>query len=215
MTAIFEQFRPQTWEQVIGQDKAVRACKALAARGFGGRCIAFVGPSGVGKTSAARLLAAELADPMNVVEVDSQWLTPARIADLEADLSMFGLGAKSGRVIIVNEIHALSASAVRQLLTTLERIPSHCCWIFTTTRAGQELLIEGCDDASPLLSRCLVIELAQRGLAEAFAGMVRANMASIGMDGKPVEWYVRLAKECRNNARMMYERAEYAALAGE
>lgn len=217
MTALYEKFRPCTWEQVVGQSEAVRVCKGLALAGLGGRAVAFQGSSGVGKSTLARLLASEIADPMNVVEVDAQWLTPTRIADLEGSLCMYGLGVKTGRVVICNEYHALSRESVQQFLTTLERIPSHAAWLFTCTNDGAQTLMENIADATPFGSRCLTIKLAQRGLglADAFPAMVRANMGSIGMDGHPIDWYVRLAKDCRNNARMMYERAEYAALAGD
>ena len=51
--------------------------------------------------------------------------------------------------------------AIRELLIMLERIPSYCCWIFTTTKAGQVRLFEDDEagDAAPLLSRCLRVEL--------------------------------------------------------
>lgn len=71
--------------------------------------------------------------------------------------------------VLVNESHGLSAGAIRQLLVVLERIPGHVVWIFTTTRAGQENLFDDQIDAGPLTSRCIVIQLSQKGLCKPFA----------------------------------------------
>jgi hypothetical protein len=89
-----------------------------------------------GKTTIARLIAGELADEMNVEEVDATDLSAARIRDIERESVCKGLGEKPGRANIVNEAHGLNRGAVRQLLTTLERIPPHVVWIFTTTIDG-------------------------------------------------------------------------------
>ena len=83
------------------------------------------------------------------------------------------MGDKTGRAYIVNEAHRLNKAAVRQLLTTLERIPAHVVWVFTTTVEGQGALFEGIDDAHPLLSRCVDLPLARRDLAKRFAKRAR------------------------------------------
>ncbi|MCH7725171.1 MAG: AAA family ATPase [Planctomycetes bacterium] len=133
---LHEHFRPKVWEDVCGQDKAVRKIQALAKRGLAGRAYWISGQSGTGKTTIARLIASEVADEWCVEEVDATGLSAARIAQLERESQTRGLG-KGGRAYIVNESHGLNKAAIRQLLVTLERIPGHVCWIFTTTNDGQ------------------------------------------------------------------------------
>ncbi len=208
MMRLYEKCRPRTLSDVIGQDKAVKTISRFFQSSVGGRCFWISGISGSGKTTLARIIADSIADDLYVEEFDcADQITVSALDKIESDMQYRAFG-KGGKCFIINEAHGLRKASIRRLLGLLERLPDYVCFVFTTTRQGQEALFEDSIDASPLLSRCINIELTNQGLSRAFGEHCWRVATTENLNGKPVESYVRLAAKCKNNCRAMLQEIE-------
>src|SRR5262249_36926655 len=168
-----EQYRPKTWDEVAGQEEVLATINALRRRGLGGRAYVLTGKSGTGKTTIARLIAAEVAGPLATHEENARDVSIGFIREMEDDMRSRVLpsdeGGKTGRAWIFNEIHAFSDAVVTRLLTTLENLPPHVVIVFTTTAKAQKSLFAEFEDAQPFLQRCKRLALSQQALSKPFA----------------------------------------------
>ncbi len=112
----------------------------------------------------------------------------------------YGIGAKHGRAILINEAHTLRTEAIEMLLDVLEPVPPHVVFIATTTKDGQARLFGEEIDAGPLLSRFVPLSLTNQGLAEPFAKRFREIALAEGFD-VPLPKAKRVLQDCRNSMR--------------
>lgn len=208
---LIEKYRPRTWSEVVGQAEALNAIDMLRPRGLGGRAYWISGPPGVGKTTIARLLAAEMADPLFVREMDAGELGAPAVREIAYEVHLMAWG-RGGRAFIVNEAHSLRADVLRSLLTILEDLPEHVATIFTTTTAGEAELFSRSADWQAFLSRCVDLRLNHEppGAVE----LVRRIADREGLGGAPEERWRLLADESRWNIRLMLQQVDSGRMAG-
>jgi DNA polymerase-3 subunit gamma/tau len=147
--------RPQTFDEMVGQDFIVSTLKNSIAQGRIAHAYLFSGPRGVGKTSAARILAKALncdqgptehpcgkcascleiarGNSLDVIEIDGASNTSVNDVREIKDEVLFAPNSNRYKVYIIDEVHMLSNSAFNALLKTIEEPPAYIVFIFATT----------------------------------------------------------------------------------
>jgi len=210
---LYEKYRPKSFDQVIGQSAAVAGIRYVLNRGWGGKAWFIHGPSGAGKTTLARIIAAHGADDWFIEELPmARDISIADLRVMRASMALYATG-KGGRAFIINEAHGMRRDVLEGLLTLLEEMPDSACLIFTTTSAGKDRLFDDCEDAGPLLSRCINVELRTLGLAESFGAECQRIAIAENLDGgHDLAAYVALVQSCKLNMRAALQRIEQGAM---
>jgi len=167
--AIYRKWRPQTFEQVVGQEHVTQTLRNALASGRVGHAYLFAGLRGTGKTTMARLVAKAVnclaedvaARPCNqcsvcltvnegrfldLIEIDAASHTS--VDDVRELRDKVGFRPNEGRykVYIIDEVHRFSGSAFDALLKTIEEPPDHAIFILATTEIHKV--------PATILSRC-------------------------------------------------------------
>lgn len=199
-----EKMRPKTLDEVVGQDKVIATIKGIIEReGLLGQAFWFVGNSGTGKTSTARVLADMVQPYYKLNEIDAMDLNIDTIRKWEemSEQKVFGC---DGWSFIINEAHSLRGQILKRLLTTLETpgMVSNSFWVFTTTPKGHDSLFEDEDEEIPFGSRVQKFDFNGGELTTlAFALAAQKIAKAEDLDGKPLAEYVQLVRKHNFNMR--------------
>ena len=166
--ALYRKWRPQTFDQVVGQSHVTDTLKNQVKAGRLSHSYIFIGTRGTGKTTCARILAKAVncLDPvdgnpcgkcaacvgindgtvLDVVELDAASNNGVDNVRALREEAVFSPAAVKKRVYIIDEVHMLSTSAFNALLKILEEPPEHLMFILATTELQKV--------PATILSRC-------------------------------------------------------------
>ncbi|HUG07878.1 MAG TPA: DNA polymerase III subunit gamma/tau [Acidimicrobiia bacterium] len=155
--ALYRKYRPQTFDDVIGQGHVTTTLAREVADGRVAHAYLFTGPRGTGKTTTARILAKALncenrnadgspcsvcpscvaiaeGNSLDVMELDAASHNSVDdIRDIKLSVTTVASAATSKRVFVLDEAHMLSKAAGNALLKTLEEPPEHVHFVLATT----------------------------------------------------------------------------------
>ena len=163
MTALYRKYRPQGFDEVVGQEAVVRTLQNAVEHGQVRQAYLFAGPRGTGKTSMARILAKALncagtpgpspspdktcpiclaianGTSLDVVEMDAA--SQRGIDDVREIRERVVLQPVEGRykIYILDEAHQLTDAAWQALLKLIEEPPPHLVFVFCTTELHKVL----------------------------------------------------------------------------
>ncbi|MBI2371934.1 MAG: DNA polymerase III subunit gamma/tau, partial [Deltaproteobacteria bacterium] len=193
-TVLARRYRPQTFEEVVGQEHVTRTLQNAIRQGRLAHAYLFAGARGVGKTTVARILAKALNCEQGVTPTPCGACASCRGIAAGSSLDVQEIDGASNRgvddvrelrenikylpsrglrkVYIIDEVHMLTKEAFNALLKTLEEPPAHVTFVFATTEA---------DKVPPtVLSRCQRFDF-RRLPARLIIERLRAIAASEGV----------------------------------
>ncbi len=196
--ALYRKWRPQTFDDVVGQEHIVRTLRNAFQTGHIHHAYLFAGPRGTGKTTCARLVAKAVnclapaeTRPCNECEI-CKAVNAGRLMDLiEIDaasntgvenvrelLEKVGFRPTQARykVYVIDEVHMLSTAAFNALLKTLEEPPAHVIFVLATTEVHKIL--------PTVLSRCQRFEFRRIPL-ETLTARLRVIAQNEGIEAEP------------------------------
>jgi DNA polymerase-3 subunit gamma/tau len=147
--ALYRKYRPENFDEVIGQDHIVKAISGALKSGKVSHAYLLCGPRGTGKTTIARIIAKELGSSVNdIYELDAA--SNRGIDDVRSirdSVQTMPFDSKY-KIYILDEVHMFTKDAWNALLKTIEEPPKHVIFILATTELEKvpETIVSRCQN---------------------------------------------------------------------
>lgn len=173
---LYKRYRPKTLDTVVGQDSAISTIKKAIERGKIPHSILLTGPSGVGKTTIARILKTHLkCGKQDFFEINcADFKGIDMIRDIRKYMNLSPISGET-RIWLIDEAHKLTNDAQNAFLKYLEDTPKHVYFMLATTDP-QKLI-------KTILTRCTEIKLqgvAAKSLESLLQRVIQAEGYKIG-----------------------------------
>jgi DNA polymerase-3 subunit gamma/tau len=145
--ALYRKYRPQTFDEVLGQEHVVKALQGAIEQNNIGHAYLFAGGRGIGKTTLARIFAREIGtkdrDLFEIDAASNRGIDDIRALREEVHTLPFESPYK---VYVIDEVHMLTKEAFNALLKTLEEPPRHVVFVLATTEIEKlpETIVSRC-----------------------------------------------------------------------
>ncbi|GMQ95098.1 MAG: hypothetical protein BMS9Abin13_208 [Patescibacteria group bacterium] len=145
--ALYRKYRPKTFGEVLGQEHVIRVLEGAVKTNNIAHAYLFAGSRGTGKTSVARIFAAEVGvgrdDLYEIDAASNRGIDDVR--ELRAAVQTLPFNSQY-KAYIIDEVHMLTKEAFNALLKTLEEPPSHIIFILATTEINKlpETVVSRC-----------------------------------------------------------------------
>lgn len=228
--ALYRKWRPQTFDQVVGQEHVTQTLRNALASGWVRHAYLFAGLRGTGKTTMARLVAKAVnclaEDPavrpcndcgvcravnegrfLDLIEIDAASHTS--VDDVRDLRDKIGFRPNEGRykVYIIDEVHRFSGSAFDALLKTLEEPPQHAIFILATTEIHKV--------PATILSRCQRFDFRRIPVQQIIQRLQRlAEAEGISVEPEALALIARSATGSLRDAESLFDQLAAANVAG-
>jgi DNA polymerase-3 subunit gamma/tau len=217
---IARKFRPQIFDEVVGQKSIVRTLQNAIQTDRVGHAYLFSGPRGVGKTTTARILAKGLnclkgpsiepcgecpscteiasAQSMDVLEIDGA--SNNGVDDIRElrDSARYAPSRDRYKIFIIDEVHMLSTAAFNALLKVLEEPPPHVVFIMATTERHKL--------PATILSRCQIFTFRTISAPEIQAHLRQiADREGAKIDDRGLSYIVKAAEGSMRDAQSLLD----------
>jgi len=217
---IARKFRPQIFDEVVGQKSIVRTLQNAIQTDRIGHAYLFSGPRGVGKTTTARILAKGLncingpsiepcgvcpscteiasAQSMDVLEIDGA--SNNGVDDIRElrDSARYAPSRDRYKIFIIDEVHMLSTPAFNALLKVLEEPPPHVVFIMATTERHKL--------PATILSRCQIFTFRTISAPEIQAHLRQiADREGAKIDDRGLSYIVKAAEGSMRDAQSLLD----------